>query len=94
MINEIFVETKDRMNKVIEHFCNEISVIRTGRASTNMLDVVKVDYYGSLTPLKNIANITSTRRIRPMRQLYIHCNMVIEITFSRLRSFYFLSINE
>ena len=58
MINEIFVETKDRMNKVIEHFSNEISVIRTGRASTNMLDVVKVDYYGSMTPLKNIANIT------------------------------------
>ena len=58
MINEIFVETKNRMNKVIEHFNNEISVIRTGRASTNMLDVVKVDYYGSMTPLKNIANIT------------------------------------
>ena len=59
MINEIFINLKDKMNKVIEHFIQEISVIRTGRASTNMLDIVKVDYYGTLTPLKNISNITS-----------------------------------
>jgi len=59
MINEIFINLKDKMNKVIEHFTQEISVIRTGRASTNMLDIVKVDYYGTPTPLKNISNITS-----------------------------------
>ena len=59
MINEIFADTKDRMNKVITHFSNEISVIRTGRASTKLLDIVKVDYYGTMTPLNNIANITS-----------------------------------
>ncbi len=59
MINEVFVETKDKMNKVISHFSNEIAVIRTGRASTNLLDVIKVDYYGTLSPLNNIANITS-----------------------------------
>ena len=59
MINEVFVETKERMNKVITHYSNEIAVIRTGRASTNLLDVIKVDYYGTLSPLNNIANITS-----------------------------------
>ena len=59
MINEVFVETKDKMNKVISHFSYEIAVIRTGRASTNLLDVIKVDYYGTLSPLNNIANITS-----------------------------------
>tara|TARA_B100001750_G_C15390095_1_gene536992 strand:+ start:103 stop:657 length:555 start_codon:yes stop_codon:yes gene_type:complete len=59
MINEVFVETKEKMNKVISHYSNEISVIRTGRASTSMLDVVKVDYYGTISPLNNIANISS-----------------------------------
>ena len=59
MINEVFSETKEKMNKVIAHFTNEISVIRTGRASTTILDSVKVDYYGSPTPINNIANVTS-----------------------------------
>ena len=59
MINEVFIEAKERMNKVISHYSNEISVIRTGRVSTNLLDVIKVDYYGTLSPLNNIANITS-----------------------------------
>ena len=58
MINEIFVDIKDRMNKAVEHYSHEISTIRTGRASANILDGVKVDYYGSLTPLNNIAHIT------------------------------------
>ena len=59
MINEIFTNTKNKMIKAINHFSHEISVIRTGRASVNILDIVEVDYYGSLTPLKNIANITT-----------------------------------
>ena len=59
MINEIFVNTKEKMNKVISHYSSEISVIRTGRASTNMLDIIKVDYYGTSTPLNNISNISS-----------------------------------
>ena len=41
MINEVFIETKERMNKAISHCSSEISIIRTGRASTNLLDVIK-----------------------------------------------------
>tara|TARA_Y100001960_G_scaffold315518_1_gene381235 strand:+ start:90 stop:644 length:555 start_codon:yes stop_codon:yes gene_type:complete len=59
MVNEVFIELKNKMNNVIEHFSKEISVIRTGRASANILDIVKVDYYGSLTPLNNISNIST-----------------------------------
>ena len=59
MVNEIFADLKNKMNKVIEHFNKEIGVIRTGRASISMLDIVKVNYYGTATPIKNIANITS-----------------------------------
>lgn len=58
MINELFVDVKDRMNKAVEHYRHEVSTIRTGRASVNILDVVKVDYYGTPTPLNNIAHVT------------------------------------
>lgn len=58
MINEIFVDVKERMNKAIEHYKGEVATIRTGRASADILDGVKVDYYGTPTPLKNIAHLT------------------------------------
>ena len=58
MEQNIFSESTDRMNKAIEHYTKEVSFIRTGRASTNILNSVKVDYYGVPTPLNNVANIT------------------------------------
>jgi ribosome recycling factor len=58
VINEIFIDVKDRMNKAVEHYRHEVSTIRTGRASPNILDMVKVDYYGTPTPLNNIAHVT------------------------------------
>ena len=58
MINELFNDVKDRMNKAIEHYRHEVASIRTGRASVSILDGVKVDYYGTPTPINNIAHIT------------------------------------
>ena len=58
MINEIFTDTKHKMVKSIEYHRSEVFKIRTGRASTNMLDSLKVDYYGSPTPLNTIAHLT------------------------------------
>ena len=58
MINELFNDVKERMNKAIEHFRQEVASIRTGRASASILDGVKVDYYGTPTPLKNISHVT------------------------------------
>ena len=58
MINELFIDVKDRMNKAVEHYRHEVSTIRTGRASTSILDGVKVDYYGTQSPLSNIAHVT------------------------------------
>ena len=49
---------KERMEKVIEHFEENLKTIRTGMANTNILDHVEVDYYGSPTPIKQIAGIT------------------------------------
>ncbi len=47
------------MNKAIDHLEFELNKIRAGKASPAMLDSVKVDYYGSMTPLKNIANVST-----------------------------------
>lgn len=58
MINELFIDVKDRMNKAVEHYRHEIASIRTGRASTSIMDGIKVDYYGTQTQLGNIAHIT------------------------------------
>jgi ribosome recycling factor len=52
-------EATAAMNKAIEHLEFELNKIRAGKASPSMLDSVKVDYYGSFTPLKNIANVST-----------------------------------
>ena len=58
MEQSIFSEAKNKMDKAVEHYKKELSSIRTGRASSSILNPVKVDYYGTPTPLNNIANIT------------------------------------
>ena len=58
MINDIFVDIKDRMTKAVDHCRQEVSTVRTGRASSNILDLIKVDYYGSMTPLSNMAHVS------------------------------------
>jgi len=59
MVEKIYSDATENMDKVISHYQKEISIIRTGRASKDILDIVKVDYYGSLVPLNTIANITA-----------------------------------
>jgi len=56
-VKEITSDAKDRMEKSIDSVKSNLSTIRTGRASANMLDRVKVDYYGVETPLNQMANI-------------------------------------
>ena len=59
MSEEIYNECKDRMEKSVHHYQSEVSTIRTGRASTALLDSIKVDFYGTLSPLNNIALIST-----------------------------------
>ena len=59
MENEIYLDIKNRMIKTVEHSNHEVAIIRTGRASADILDAVKVDYYGTLSPLKNIAHVSA-----------------------------------
>ncbi|MEN9639030.1 MAG: hypothetical protein RLZZ262_898 [Bacteroidota bacterium] len=52
-------EATDAMDKTIDHLEYELTKIRAGKASPAMLDGVKVDYYGAMTPLKNVANVST-----------------------------------
>jgi ribosome recycling factor len=55
--NQIIAEAKTRMNKALEDFRHELATVRTGRASTALLDHLKVDYYGTPTPLNQVATL-------------------------------------
>lgn len=58
MIASIFQETEDNMGKSIEALKNEFKRVRTGRASLSILDPIRVDYYGTLTPLNQMASLS------------------------------------
>ena len=58
MIEPIYQETKDNMGKSIDALKNEFNRVRTGRASLTILDGIRVDYYGTLTPLNQMANLS------------------------------------
>ncbi len=57
MIKEVFNETKEKMGKTITALEKDLTRVRTGRASLSLLDSVKVDYYGTLTPLNQMATL-------------------------------------
>ena len=57
MIKETIKDTKNRMEHAIEDFRRKLGTIRTGRASTSILDNVHVDYYGTPMPLNQVATI-------------------------------------
>ena len=59
MVDEIYQNTKEKMGKAITHFQSELTSIRTGRASTSLLDNIMVEFYGTMSPLKNIALISA-----------------------------------
>jgi len=59
MVGNIYNEMKNLMQKTINYYQIELSKIRTGRASASILDNIKVDYYGTVQPLKNISHISA-----------------------------------
>jgi len=58
MIDDTLQETKDRMGKTIADLGNELKRVRTGRASLSLLDGIRVDYYGTQTPLNQMASLS------------------------------------
>ena len=56
---DILKNADDRMKKAVEVVREELIRIRTGKATTALLDTVKVDYYGTMVPLKQVANVST-----------------------------------
>src|SRR5438270_13886700 len=59
IIDEFLDDARDRMAKSVEAIRHEFGSVRTGRASPVLLDRISVDYYGTTTPLKQLATITA-----------------------------------
>ncbi|MDR9497626.1 MAG: ribosome recycling factor [Hydrogenovibrio sp.] len=57
MLDEIFSDANERMDKSVESLESGLAKIRTGRAHPSILDSVKVDYYGSMVPISQVANV-------------------------------------
>ncbi len=66
-VEVVFLEYEEAMQKAVSHYETELSGVRAGRANPHILDKVLVDYYGTLTPISHIANIS----VPEARQLMI-----------------------
>lgn len=68
-IQSVFNDAEQLMKKTIDRLHNDFSTVRTGRASPNLLDGVRVNYYGSMVPLQQVGNVVvaeaRTIEIRP-----------------------------
>jgi ribosome recycling factor len=60
LIDELLADAKERMAKSVESSRGELATVRTGRASPHLLDRITVDYYGTPTPLKQLANVSAS----------------------------------
>jgi len=58
MIKDLLKETEDRMNKAVDALRDNLMTIRTGRASPSLVERLSVEYYGTLTPLPQLATIS------------------------------------
>lgn len=57
-VQEIRSQAEQKMSRTIENFKVNLSKVRTGRAHIGLMDHIQVDYYGNLTPLNQVANVT------------------------------------
>ena len=60
LTDELIADAHERMTKSVESCRHELSTVRTGRASPHLLDRVEVDYYGAMTPIKQLAQVAAT----------------------------------
>ena len=76
MVKDILKQAEDKMHKAVEVVRQEFVKIRTGKATTALLDGVKVEYYGNLSPLNQVANVSTpdvhTIAITPWDKNMVH----------------------
>lgn len=59
MYTELYKEAEEKMNKTISVYKEELQSIRAGRANPSLLDKITVDYYGQITPLKQVGSVSA-----------------------------------
>jgi ribosome recycling factor len=67
MVAEIFEDAERRMHKAVDALRQDLAAIRTGRASSALIERIQIDYYGTLTPINQVATIS----VPDARQLLI-----------------------
>jgi len=60
MLNDIYTQTQEQMSKSIDALKRDFSTLRTGKVSTNIVDNIKVDYYGTPTALNQVGSVIVT----------------------------------
>ncbi len=60
MLEEIYSQTEKKMQGAIEHMQKEFKSVRTGKVTTTILDGIKIDYYGTPTPLDQVGSVIAT----------------------------------
>ncbi len=60
LTDEFLADARERMTKSVESCRHELATVRTGRASPHLLDRIEVDYYGALTPIKQLAQVSAS----------------------------------
>ena len=60
MLNAIYEDTKEHMHKSIDALKRDFSTLRTGKVTTNIVDHIKVNYYGTPTALNQVGNVIAT----------------------------------
>jgi ribosome recycling factor len=60
LTDEFLADARERMRKSVEACRHELATVRTGRASPHLLDRLEVDYYGAVTPIKQLAQVAAT----------------------------------
>jgi len=60
MVNEVFEQTKESMQKGIDALKRDFSSLRTGKVTTGIVDNIKVDYYGTMTALTQVGSVIAT----------------------------------
>jgi ribosome recycling factor len=83
MPDMLLMEALEKMDKTIESYQRELNTVRTGRANPNLLDSIRIEYYGVITPIKQISSIT----VPEASQLYIKpfdksCLKAIEVAIA------------
>ena len=64
-IELIIEDAREHMDLTLEHLASELNTIRAGRATPAMLDSIRVEYYGSMSPLNQMASVSAPPPCRP-----------------------------